>query len=776
MTNEPGRPANAAAPDPVAATLRPLLAEQERRLRRRYLWNGVALSVAVPGAAVLIAFALDHMLRLPAPVRVFHTLVLLALAVAVAWRSLRYPLRRRFGEVDLAAWIERSFPDLHQRLVSSLQLHALGDEALRNQSRPMIDRLLAETAAAVRALPFDQLYDDRRTARIGAAAGVLTLSLAAGIVIWPATARAFVLRHLGLSAEYPRRTHLVIKLPPAGPELQRHDGDDVIELLVPAGADLHVLVQATGVVPDEVFLEVTPESDAGAGALPPRSITMAQRPGDWFRHVFRRLAGSFRFHARGGDDEHGDRVVVVRTVHPPQVATLRATVASPRYTGLEPAVQDGGAIEALIGSEVALSLTTTAAVQRATMVFLESGRRIDLQPTTMQDDSAASTSYEARFAVETSDRYQIELFTGDGLRNPNPGTYPIAALQDYAPVGRWLLPDDEGLLLLPQALLCVRVDAHDDFGLAAIDLGIDHAGARRLDLPLLGDTPAAETVRTAFFEVRELLGAAESAATASADGLLLQLTLRDNREPEANRTELPRRIVQIVDEAQLAAAIGRAFRLLREETAQAHELQVDRRGRLEDLLAREDGSGTERSNLLTAIEVGQSRIATACARVHQGLMRAFDLHLWNRLEQSPNAAVVIDLYRQRWQETPTAVALDPAFYRDLQQRRRAGTLGAMETTLDPILAMVGLADRLATEAGPALVRRLAEAQVARSAADQGRILAEVATRQQEVEATLQQLLLRLEEWNDYQDLIQETRALRDRQRDLQGRTEEARGN
>ena len=33
--------------------------------------------------------------------------------------------------------------------------------------------------------------------------------------------------------------------------------------------------------------------------------------------VFRRITGSFSFHARGGDDDHGDRVVHVRTIHPP---------------------------------------------------------------------------------------------------------------------------------------------------------------------------------------------------------------------------------------------------------------------------------------------------------------------------------------------------------------------------------------------------------------------------------------------------------------------------
>ncbi len=758
------------APDPVAATLRPLLIEQQRRLRQRYFWHGLAIAVAAPCAAVLLFFALDHALRLPTPIRLLHTGAVAALGALATWRFVRYPLQRRFTDVDLATWLERTFPELHQRLVSALQLHALAGDELRNQSRPMIDRLLGETAAAVRALPLDRLFDDRRIRRLGAAAAALLLTLAVGAALAPATARAFVLRHLGFDAQYPRATHLTIELPPPGPELQRQDGDGITELLLPAGADLHVSVAAVGVVPKEVYLDVEP--DAGGDAAPARSIAMTPRPGDRFRHVFRRLAGTFRFRARGGDDDRGDRLVIVRTLHPPQVATLRAIVQAPAYTGTPASEQNGGAIEALIGSEVALSLTTTAAVQQAIMVFLESGRRLELQPVTVQDDSTAATAYETRFQVERSDRYQIELLTANGLRNPNPGTYPIAALQDYAPVGRWLLPDDEALLLLPQALLCVRVDAHDDFGLAAIELGVDRGGVRVHDGTLLAPgTTVGKTVCTQFCEVRELLGATAE----SGEGLVLQVVLRDGRAPEANRTELPRRIVQIVDEAQLAAAIGRAFRSLREDAAQALEVQTDRRQRLQDLLAREGLSSAEASHMLTAIEVGQSRVAAACGRLHAGLMRAFDLHLWNRLEQSQHATTVVDLYRQHSAALQEALALDPAFYRDLLQRRRQGSLGAMETTLDPILAMIGLADQLATQAGPELARLLTEAQVAPSEADQHRILTEAVAAQQRVAEALQQLLLRLEEWNDYQDLIQETRALRDRQRDVQGRTEEVRG-
>jgi hypothetical protein len=498
---------------------------------------------------------------------------------------------------------------------------------------------------------------------------------------------------------------------------------------------------------------------------------MTPRPGDHFRYVFRRLSGEFEFHARGGDDEYGDRRVIVRTVRPPEVGTLVATVTPPAYTGRGP-TEMGGAIEGLAGSQVSLSLTTTAAVNRATMVFLESGRRMEMAPATLQDDSGTSTVYRSEFVIEASDRYQVELFAETGLRNPNPGTYPISALTDYAPVGRWLLPGDESLLLLSKALLCVRVVVHDDFGLDAATLAIDRSGTRTFERSLLPpESRESEAVLTEFLEVSKLLGA-EAVAN---DGLVLKFDLRDNRRPDANATELPTRIVQIVDDSQLVAAIGRAFRSLREEVGQALEIQVDRRGRLQDLLAREEGSPGAVAQALTGVEVGQSRVVSSCERVHRGLMRAFDLHLWNRLEPSQHAATVIELYRQHSAMLREPLALDPAFYRDLQQRRAAGTLGAMETTLDPILAMVGLADGLAAAKGPEATRLLSEAQVARSPAERRQVLATASRVQAEIEQQLQQLLLRLEEWNDYQDLIQETRALRDRQRDVQGRTEELRG-
>jgi hypothetical protein len=769
------QPLTAAQRQQLGIELDRLLGDQLGRVRRRFLVHGSGAVLLVPAALILFAFLLDHFLRLPAPVRVFHTLAILALLAAAAVRFLHYPLTRRFLPVDVALLLERSFPDLHERLVSAIQLKqplagaAVDAAALRNQSAAMIEQLLADAAAMARRLPLRALFDPTRTARLWAGAVTLWLLLLGGAATAPDTAWAFVLRHLGRNVPYPRATHLFVELPPAGPDLQRTDTEGAADLVVPAGADLHVSVLARGVVPDAVFLE----QETAAGER--RSVPMTPRPGGRFRTVFRRITGSFAFHARGGDDDHGDLSVTVRTIHPPLVASIKAGLRPPAYTGRPPTVQAGGAIEALTGTEVSLSVVSTAPVTAATAVFLESGRRVPLATTTIVDDSGSITAQVGTFVVAESDRYQVELVGEGGLRNPNPGTYPVTALQDYAPVGRWLLPEDEsGTLLLPEALLCMRAEARDDFGLTGAALTID-AGAGRTQTRALLPPPAPDGARpqqAAFvevFEVKDLLGDQRG------EGIALQLALTDNRLPEANVTQLPRRLAQIVDQAQLAAAIARHFRGLREEVEQSLELQRDRAERLQELVEKTPAPGLATSQVLTAIEVGQGRIQSAADRVHRGAMRAFDLHLWNRLEPSPPAATVVELYRAWYQTHPEPVAHQGAFYRDLERRRREGTLGAMENALDPILAMVVLADGLQGEACPAVLRLLAEAQVAKGTADLEKKLASTVVAQSRIVATLQDLLGRLDAWNTYQDLVQEARALREKQRDVQQRTEEIRG-
>jgi hypothetical protein len=765
--------------DPKAAAslsgwLDQLLSNQLARVRRRFFVHGLATTLLLPAAVVLAAFLLDHFLRLPLPIRVFHTVLAIAACAVATWRFLWYPISRQFVATDVAVLLERAFPELHERLVSAVQLKDAmqngTDGVLRNQSSAMIEQLLADTAAATQRLPLEQLFVPTRTRQLWSGAVALLLLLAGGAVAMPDTASAFFWRHIGFDVSYPRATSLVVELPPASPDLQREDRDRETALVVPAGADLQVSVLANGVVPTEVFLEVL-----GQGGVQ-RSIATAPRPGSRFRYVFRRVTTSFEFFARGGDDDAGDRRVTVRTIHPPLVAQVKAELRAPAYTRKAVEVQTGGAIETLIGTSVQVSVQATTGVTSAALVFLESGKRVPLVPRALTDDSGTITLLVGDFTVEQSDRYQVELIGDGGLRNPNPGTYPVTALQDYAPVGRWLQPDDEANTpLLPEGILCIRGEARDDFGLLQgslqIDAGNDRTTQRALVAPLAdGEPPLLQLLFLDLIELRELLP-----AQASTDGLSLQLELTDNRAPIANSTQLPRRQVQIVDLAQLSAAIARHFRSLREDVEQALDLQTDRRARLADLIAAQPSQNAATAQELTAIEVGQGRVQSAADRMLRGAMRAFDMHLWNRLDPSPNAPAVVEFYRAWHQQNGLAISYQPAFYRELAQLRQQGTIGSLDQSLDPILRMVLLTDQLSEQLSPPLLRTLAEAQVAANSADLQQSLQRAIALQDKVLATLQDLLSRLDEWNDYQDLVQEARSLIEKQRDLQHRTEQTRG-
>ena len=248
------------------------------------------------------------------------------------------------------------------------------------------------------------------------------------------------------------------------------------------------------------------------------------------------------------------------------------------------------------------------------------------------------------------------------------------------------------------------------------------------------------------------------------------------QQPDAGTAALPRRIIQIVD-PWFAGLIAKQFRRLREEVEQADGIQRDRTERLAELITRQaEGadrpSEAETAQILTGVEVGQGRVQSAVQRVTRGMMRAFDLHLWNRLEPSQHAATVVSLYREHAASLTEPLSLDPTFYRDLSARRRAGTLGAMETTLDPILAMFEMADQLARDDAPEVTRLLAAAQVARGESDRAPLLVSAAQATKHPRGP-QAAAASLKEWNDTKTRSR-SEGLRDRQRDLQNRTQEAR--
>jgi hypothetical protein len=415
----------------------------------------------------------------------------------------------------------------------------------------------------------------------------------------------------------------------------------------------------------------------------PAQVATAGRAGGRFRHVFRRVTDGFEFHARGGDDDRGDLAVTVVTIRPPRVATIRAELTYPAYTGRAPVVQEGGSVEALENTAIRLEVSPLGEVASGRLLFQESGAQIELTPHEVEDDGGARRVFRAGFTAVKSDRYQVELVGHEGLRPPQGASYPIIVLPDAPPSGQLLLPQDDGLnLLLPNAVLPVRVLAKDDFSVRAIVAEIT-VGERQVpitrDMLAGAGPPRSQLVTTTLVALPGLLG--DDTAVKEGESLSLLVRLADNRAPEPHETKLPGRTLHVVGLSDLERRIAGHFRRVRTEVERALELQHERQQALRPVLEQAGSiAPAELAALLTGLQVGQGRLQSMAARIHVDLMRSFNIHLFNPVDEGAQVAAALALFTETHSDLDDTRALVPEFYRALAAQRGSGRIPRSAST------------------------------------------------------------------------------------------------
>ncbi|MEE2886362.1 MAG: hypothetical protein VX951_02910 [Planctomycetota bacterium] len=765
-----------------------ILRHQLGRIRRRFLIHGVARVLVMVALATILYYPLDRYLRLPGGVRILLSLGLLTYLGYLIHRFILYPLQRRFTRRDIALAIEEKFPELDQKLISAIQLakqlesEGTSEEGPRNQSRAMIDKLVADAAEHAAAIPHEELLNARPTTKAWGAAAALLLVVFGFGLSYPDISGVFLQRIFGLDTAYPRDTILVIENPSTSDQTSaeyrvQRDGRNITVTLA-AGGDLPVVVRSDGIVPREVLLMVT-----GGRGLPP-SIAMSGRGPRHFKHTFRRISGDFSFHPHGGDDFTGNASIEVHVIHPPRVEMTRTTIEYPAYTRKPPEIQSTGSVEALIGSRLKFEVSATAEVQSAKINFLEAGQELTLQPETIQQGDGQRIVYTGEFPVTRSDRYQISLIGMAGLRNPHPGTFHIVGIPDHPPVGRLITPEDDDLnVALVDSIVPVRIMATDDFGLTSISVIVkaneeDQGQTISMFAADPNALPDSEPVRKqTVLHYVDLVTDSLKEKTQIGESLLLVGKLIDNQAPGPKTKDIGPRQIQLVGETDLLRRVSSHFRRIKEDVEQNLQLMRDRHERLEDILdSVEEGASMARQQLpITTVEVAQGRVKSAAGRIHRELMRAFDFHLFNRLESSVHAVTVLGLYKDFHSQVTGAERFFPEFYQDLAKRRQQHELGAMDKTLDPILRMVGSAYQISEIRAPRALRLLAASRVAESNKDAATALRQAGRDQLAMIKEFENLLSQLDTWNEFQDVITNTRSLLDQQRDIQTRTKNLKG-
>jgi hypothetical protein len=374
---------------------------------------------------------------------------------------------RKFGRRDAAAEVEDAFPQLGQRVCTTLE-YSEPDAAPMPAAPGLVAALADDTGRRTSDLDFRGLIPWRSLGGVAAAlVGLAGLALVL-LAVRP-EARTAALRLFLVPVDY---TQLEVK-----------PGDHAIKV----GSDLSVEVTVSGRPVSEVNLQYR-SAESG-----PDWTLVSFRP-DETEAKTRKLLGTFDTTVSDCRDDLEYRVVAGPVMSPVYHLTIlrplvlkgvQADIEPPPYTRRPPTTVKEGNLRVIAGSRVRLRVT------------------LDRQPRTgalSLSPTAATVPLEIRGneliadlpSVDKDLEYELIAEAADGMKLEEPRRFRIQVQPDRKPTVRFLKPRDQ-IEVTPSTEVHMQLEAGDDFGLSAVGVVYQVGDGAKKTLYLKRD-PAQPTV------------------------------------------------------------------------------------------------------------------------------------------------------------------------------------------------------------------------------------------------------------------------------------------
>ena len=436
----------------------PLLLAHLTALRRRALGltlcSTLVLALAAGLVSALLWVLLEALFFLSPPWRTgLGILALLATGGALAF-ALRRHLPVLLSQHRFALFVERRCPPLQQRLISALELSdtdpAIHSPALLAAASERATALL-RTANPAQILDRRPLYAYLRLLG-GAAALVLLCGALFGDDLAQAAQRC---AHPLTAYERPPRTLITVQ--PGNLEIVK--GDDATLQVHFAGDKprrARIVRRVSAESPDQIEELVVDRADSVA-------------------YTFPQVQRSFRYAIAVGDDRSPE--YEVRVINPPAVKRLRLHYQYPAYSRLPDRIEEeGGDIQGLPGTRVALEIAASKPLAKATLVLDDT-----LSLATQLDGATARVAFQ----IERPGAYYIALTDRKGATNRDPIRYAIQVREDQKPEVAIVDPGRDSDL--PESLkVLLKAEASDDFSVEEIALiyRVNNGSEQRRALPI----------------------------------------------------------------------------------------------------------------------------------------------------------------------------------------------------------------------------------------------------------------------------------------------------
>lgn len=566
--------------------LSPILSKIEAirgRARQLITLDGACRVALILVAVAIFSFCIDFFIpKVPLGVRATVLVAGLGAAAVAAWRFVVIPLSIKLSDDDLALCVEQQFPDLHDRLISAIQLNRQRGEFARFNSPELVDALVKDAMNEAGSMDFSPVVLPAGPMKIAAGTAAV-LVLVAGLAVWQIQAvKTWAARLLTDSVQWPKKTRIV-RLSPQGDLVTVAKGDDLL-----------VEIETQGSVPRKAVISYRFGGQGEPITRPMRS----EANGRW-RYEFSKVIEPMEFWIEAGDDETGK--VAVQVLNPPTVERITLLYDYPDYTQLKDTdatapVEDGNII-APPGTHVTVTAVANLDIAKAKILFGRRGEEDVRELEVKADAQGRARLVVAPVEVLTNTQYAIWLQATNGLQTTSPVRYSIKAIEDRPPEIRISEPNLDKFCTA-QARIPIRFATTDDFGVMKIELLIKvQNDPKRAEQALALDPfntesyPAKRIDTEYFFDMAEF-GAKEGMV------ITYQVVARDGREiPKANETRSRLFQFTVIKRDDLLKKMEDRLARIREELQRVIQFQDAGRGEVARLM---DAVGAK--DILAAIE------------------------------------------------------------------------------------------------------------------------------------------------------------------------------
>lgn len=446
-------------------------------VRRKWRWLLLSENLLIwvsTVALVLVIILLCFQLPLNYLMRIGVLTVSTLFILYITMRILVKPLIRRLSYSTVAAHLEKAYPNIENRVVSTVQLRQNLEDNRLGYATEFIEELISQTHRDVENIESKKIFHTEYT-KIKRNAGITVIAVgifALANLLLPSSLKGITrtFESLPKTAQL-GLTVLIEEVQPGN--IQVKQGENVtISAKVSGHLDAPVNLFYRVAQTNQEFQD-NPTSDENSDVvemnelensdpLTWQSLSMVRESIDTpYIATLQNLSRSLQYYITAKDVQSPNYNIVVG--FEPLVKSFQIELNYPSYTQLptkklQPNIGD---IQTLFGTEIIYTGEGNKPLSDANLIFED----IDPVQLDIQNESVIHGS----FLAEQANRYHIELLDRNNLTNTEPVSYTLDIYKDFPPNVSIIEPGKD-LVLDDDMLVELKVEATDDYGIQILEL------------------------------------------------------------------------------------------------------------------------------------------------------------------------------------------------------------------------------------------------------------------------------------------------------------------